>query len=143
MSDAPNRFLVAGAGLSTLAALLHVAIIFVGPSWYRLFGAGEQMARLAESGHWYPPLITTGIALVLGAWALVAASAAGVIAPLPLLKPALCVITAIYLLRGLAVLPMFAIDRALATPFWWWSSAICLVYGLVHLIGLHQMWSRL
>ena len=34
--------LVVGAGLSIVAALLHVACIFGGPSWYRFFGAGDR-----------------------------------------------------------------------------------------------------
>jgi hypothetical protein len=34
--------LVVGAGLSFIAALLHVARIFGGPSWYRFFGAGDR-----------------------------------------------------------------------------------------------------
>jgi hypothetical protein len=34
--------LVVGAGLSIIAALLHVACIFGGPSWYRFFGVGDR-----------------------------------------------------------------------------------------------------
>jgi hypothetical protein len=36
--------LVVGAGLSIIAALLHMARIFGGPSWYRFFGAGDRMS---------------------------------------------------------------------------------------------------
>lgn len=140
---APNKFLLTAASLSATAALLHVAIIFVGARWYRFFGAGEQMARLAESGHWYPPVITSGIALVLAIWALFALSGAGVVRPLPFVKPALCIITAVYLLRGLVIVPIFIFAQQQATPFWFWSSAICLMYGVVHLVGLTQVWSKL
>ena len=34
--------LVVGAGLSIIAALLHVACIFGGPSWSRFFGVGDR-----------------------------------------------------------------------------------------------------
>ena len=139
----PNAFLMVAAVLSALAALLHVGIIIFGAPWYRFFGAGEKMARLAESGSWYPPAITLGIATVLAIWALFALSGAGVIRPLPFLKPALCAITAVYLLRGLVIVPLFLFAREHATLFWLWSSAICLVYGLIHLIGLTQVWQRL
>ncbi|MBC7983974.1 MAG: hypothetical protein H7Y02_08975 [Candidatus Obscuribacterales bacterium] len=54
----PNKFLIVGAALSAVAAMLHVGIIFVGAPWYRFFGAGEDMARKAEAGSWYPALIT-------------------------------------------------------------------------------------
>jgi len=36
--------------LSLLASLAHLAIIVGGPSWYRFFGAGEQLATMAEQG---------------------------------------------------------------------------------------------
>jgi len=40
-----NTFLMIGAALSGLAALLHVGCILFGAPWYRFFGAGEKMAR--------------------------------------------------------------------------------------------------
>lgn len=101
------------------------------------------MAELAAMGHWYPPLITSLIALVLFIWAMYALAGAWVIRPLPLMKTALSVITAIYLLRGLAIVPIVVFASDLATPFWFWSSAICLLYGVVHLLGLRQVWPRL
>ena len=45
---AANPFLIAGGVLSALASLLHIAVIAGGPAWYRFFGAGEGMARMAE-----------------------------------------------------------------------------------------------
>jgi hypothetical protein len=132
-----------GAVMSAVAALLHVGCIIFGASWYRFFGAGERMAQLASAGSWYPAIVTSFIASMLVAWSLYALSGAGVIPRLPLLRLALCAITTIYLLRGFAALPLvfFALGRT--TPFWWWSSAICLVIGLTHLVGLRQVWDRL
>nr|WP_205621238.1 hypothetical protein [Pseudomonas cremoricolorata] len=93
-----------GAALSLAAALLHVAVIIGGPSWYHLFGAGKRFVRAAERGSWYPPLVTSAIALVLCGWSLYALSGAGVILI---------------------------------------SSVVCLIYGVVHLIGLAQTWHSL
>ena len=138
-----NVFLIAGAMLSALAAALHVGCIFFGAPWYRFFGAGEQMARLAESGSWYPAVVTLAIVAVLLAWSLYALSGAGVLPRLPLLRPALCAITAVYLLRGLVVVPLFLLMPEKTTAFWVWSSAICLVFGIVHLVGTSQAWTRL
>jgi len=137
----PNAFLIAGALLSALAAALHVGCIAFGAPWYRFFGAGERMAQMAIAGSWYPTVVTAAIASVLAMWSLYALSGAAVIRALPLLRPALCLITAIYLLRGLAILPLALLGKT--TPFWWWSSTICLLIGIVHLIGLSQVWARL
>lgn len=138
-----NRFLVAGATLSALAALLHVGCIAFGAPWYRFFGAGEQMAQLAIAGSWYPVGVTLAIAGVLGGWSLYALSGAGVVRRLPLLRSVLCAVTAVYLLRGIIFVPFAGEFPGRSATFWWWSSAICLAIGLVHLVGLRQVWSRL
>ncbi|GGZ51144.1 hypothetical protein GCM10008101_00130 [Lysobacter xinjiangensis] len=142
MAPDVNRILVLAAALSALAALLHVAVIAGGPDWYRFFGAGERMARLAEARSVVPAVVTLGIALILAAWSVYAASAAGLLRPLPLTAAALVAITAVYVLRGLALVPV-ALMPALRTSFNLWSSAICLAIGLVHAVGLWQVWKRL
>lgn len=139
----PDRLLVLGGVLSAMASALHVGILIVGASWYRFFGADEQMAQLAEAGNWYPPTITACIALALAIWALYAFAGAGVIGRLPLMRVALVAIPAIYLLRGLAIIPLLIRTPSGVTAFWWWSSLICLGYGIVHLIGVHRNWARL
>ena len=75
-----------------------------GPTWYRFLGAGERMARAAERGDWRPrdDGRDRGDVDDLGGLRL---SGAGLIGRLPLLKLALVVITAIYLLRGLVSKP--------------------------------------
>ena len=141
--DAPrNRLLVTGAALSAIAALLHLGIIFGGPGWYRFFGAGERFSQLDAAGSRIPDLVTLGIASVLALWSAYALSGAGAIRRLPLLRTALVAITSVYLARGLVLVPMLFADAGF-TAFDWWSSAICLGYGLVHLVGLAQSWRRL
>jgi hypothetical protein len=139
-----NPFLVAGAVLSAIAALLHLGCIFFGPSWYRFFGAGERMAQLSAAGSAVPTLITAGIAAVLVVWSLYALSGAGVVLRLPFIRVALCAITGIYVLRGLAGLMLAAVapgDRGVS--FWCWSSVICLSIGALYLVGTRQVWSQL
>jgi hypothetical protein len=138
-----NIPLILGAVLSGIAALLHIGVIFGGPAWYRFFGAGERMASGAAAGHWYPPIVTLLIACMLAVWAAYALSGAGVLQPLPLLAFVLPAITAVYLLRGLVVVALFVFDRRRLSAFWAWSSLVCLVYGLVHLLGLVQVWETL
>lgn len=139
-----NPLLISAAALSAVAALLHVGCIIFGASWYRFFGAGEQMARLAAAGSWRPTLITSGIVLVLAIWSLYAFSGVGLIPRLPFVRLALCVITGIYLLRGVAGFALASFAPGSNGPaFWWWSSAICLTIGAVHFFGTWQAWSQL
>lgn len=142
MQDGYNMALVIAAALSLLAALMHVGVIIRGPSWYHLFGAGDRFVRAAKAGRRFPAVITAGIALVLAAWAAYALSGAGVIPGLPLLRPALCVITLVYLLRGMLG-PLLLAGTGRSTRFILISSAVCLVFGLVHLLGVVQMWGSL
>ena len=134
--------LVLAGCLSSLAALLHLAVIVGGPDWYRFFGAGEDMARMAERGMIRPTLITIGIAAVLAIWAAYAFSAADLLPRLPLLRTGLVVITFIFLARGLIVIPAWLMGRDI-NAFGWWSSLIVLVYGLAYLIGTWRAWPRL
>jgi hypothetical protein len=138
-----NPWLVTGAALTALAALLHLGCIVFGASWYRFFGAGERMARLAEAGSPTPALVTAGIAAVLAVWSLYALSGAGLAPRLPLLRTALCAITAVFLLRGVAGFALAAVapgERGIA--FWCWSSAICLGLGVLYLVGTWRAWPR-
>jgi hypothetical protein len=138
-----NRLLLLAGVLSCVAALLHIAIIIGGAEWYRFFGAGEEMAAMAESGSWYPAVITLSIALVLLVWALYAFSGAGVIRRLPMLTSGLVVISVIYLFRGLILFPALIVNPEIVDGFLVWSSLICLVYGLAYAAGTRQVWSKL
>ena len=138
-----NVWLIAAGALSAIAALLHLAIIWGGPDWYRFFGAGEAMARAAERGSARPAFITVGIASILAVWAAYAFSGAGLIRRLPLLRTALVAISAVYLARALAPLPILLFRPGAMSPFVWWSSLIVLVYGLAYAIGTWAVWPQL
>lgn len=138
-----SPWLIAGGSLSLAASLLHLGVIAGGPDWYRFFGAGEKMARMAERGDWRAALITVGIASVLAIWAAYAFSGAQVIGRLPLLRTALVAITAVYLLRGLVLFHALVFMPAVVTPFLVWSSLIVLVYGIVHAVGTWRAWPAL
>ena len=140
---ATNPFLIAGGILSALASLLHIVVIAGGPAWYRFFGAGEAMAMMAEQGSMTPTLLTLGIAAILAIWAAYAFSGAGLLPRLPLLRTGLVVISAIYLFRGLVLVPALALNFGGVTPFVLWSSLIVLVYGLAYAIGTWLAWSSL
>ena len=138
-----NKLLLFAGVLSCVAALLHIAIIIGGPQWYRFFGAGEDLASMAENGSWYPAVLTFSIAVVLLVWALYAFSGAGLIRRFPLLKIGLVVISALYLIRGLAFIPAYIVQPKIVDEFLVWSSLICLVYGFSYAIGTKQVWENL
>ncbi len=138
-----NLWLMLAAASCGLAALAHVGCIVFGASWYRVFGAGEQMARLAEQGSWQPALITAGITAVLLAWGAYALAGAGVIMQLPWTRPILLLISLVFLLRGSAFILLVGKFPENSLTFWLVSSAICLLIGGLFSVGLYQRWQAL
>ena len=138
-----NPWLILAGLLSAAACVVHLAIIIGGGPWYRFFGAGERMARLAEAGSPRPAVITLGIAAVLAIWAAYGFAGAGLIPPLPLMRPALVAISAVYLARGLTPVPVFLVTQGRVSPFWVWSSLIVLVYGIAYAIGTWSAWATI
>ena len=138
--------LLGGIGC-VLAALLHVAIIFGGPEWYRFFGAGEHAAQQAAAGEISIGLLTAGIAAVLLLWGVYAIAVARGVRRLPLAKTVLGIVAAIFLLRGLLGLPAVLWSHGaeaealrLRMGFVVSTSAIALVLGLCYLHGVRQLW---
>ncbi|MCU0634994.1 MAG: hypothetical protein MUE41_08980 [Gemmatimonadaceae bacterium] len=138
-----GRRLLRVAGLATAAAsLLHLVIIIGGPDWYRFFGAGEGMARLAASGSVAPTVVTGSIAAMLLIWALYAFSGAGDVKRLPLLRLALLVIAAVFLTRGLLGMPLVLLgdgpyldELKGRLVFMIVTSVVCVVLGLCYAAG--------
>ena len=120
------------AGLDFLAAALHVGIVLGGPAWYRFFGAGERMARMAERRHPWPTVVTLAIASGLCVFGAYAMTAGGHFPTLPLAREALMAITAIYALRAAVPLLLAPLMASMRTRFMIVSSLICGVYALAH-----------
>lgn len=138
-----NKLLIAGSICSAAAALAHLGCIVFGGDWYRFLGAGEQMASMAEAGHWYPTIVTSIIVLVLTLWSLYGLSGAKVLFRLPFLKLGLTIISLIYLVRGVAfvaIMPMFPEN---SLTFWLVSSGLSLSIGILYSVGTFQNWSKL
>ena len=140
MKKSTNNYLLAAAFCCFVAALAHIGCIVFGGDWYRFFGAGEPMARMAEQGLWYPTIVTSVIVLVLLIWTLYGLSGAGVIRPLPLTKLALTLIATLLLIRGVGfvgIMPMFPEN---SLTFWLISSGGCLLIGGLFALGAWQQW---
>lgn len=139
----PAASLVFAAALTILAALLHLSCIVIGAPAFRWLGAGEDIAGMAERGHWYPPLVALVIGLVLASWAAFALSGAGIIPRLPLTRYALPAIALVFLVRAAAFPLLRPVFPENSDAFWFVTSTICLVIGLAYLIGVIGLWDRL
>jgi hypothetical protein len=129
------------AALILLAgALLHIAVLAAGPEWIAFVGAPAEVAASAERGTWLAPVSTLGIAALLAGLALYSLAAAGTLRPLPLAKPILWLFAAIFVLRGLIILPALVQGRVnWAAPvdlFIVTSSFAILVLGVALCLGL-------
>jgi hypothetical protein len=109
MMQSPAKFwLMIGGCLSMAIAVLHIGIAASGAPAYRYFGAGEEMARLAESGSGLPALITLMLAAIFALCGLYAFSGAGLVRRLPLLRLGLLAMGGVYTLRGMGVIAQIA-----------------------------------
>jgi hypothetical protein len=132
--------------MSVAVSILHIGIIAAGAPAHRSFGAGEALARLDASGSDIPAQITFAITLVFAAFAAWAFSGARILPRLPLLRTGLVAISAIYLLRGLAVLPeglslVFRPD--LVPPRMFAFSLVPLAIGCLYATGTRAAWRDL
>jgi putative oxidoreductase len=120
------------AGLDFLAAALHGAIVLGGPAWYRFFGAGERLARLAERRHPWPTLVTLAIAGGLALFGAYAMTVGGHFPGLPWPRAVLPAITGIYAVRAAVPLLLAPWVASMRTTFMIVSSFICAFYALAH-----------
>ena len=144
MNTANPWLIMAGVG-SFSVSILHIIVIFIGAPAYRYFGAGEKMATMSERGLWYPTLVTLGIVIVFFIFGMYALSGAQVVVQLPLIKPILVFITAIYLLRGAVFFVqlfdlMFRHEVQLRHTVF---SFVALLIGVAYLIGTLKTWKEL
>jgi hypothetical protein len=142
-----SRALLRIAGSASFAiALLHVGIAIAGGPAYRWFGAGLELATLAERGSPWPPVITLGIAVLFTVWGLYPWSATGVGPRMPWLRTGLVIITSVYLLRGEPLVrPLFGRPVFPTTPEVRYVvfTAVAFAIGLVHLAGVSSGWRTL
>ena len=145
-----NKYLFLGGLCSLAVCILHICIVMGGGDWYRFWGAGEKLALMAEQGSSYPAILTLAIAGVFAVWAGYAFSGAGVIPALPLRKVVLSLISATYLLRGVAGIPLlflsqgpYAQELGQRMAFMLATSIFSLAFGVLHAVGTKQSWPRL
>ena len=132
------------AGILSFAVAAFQAIIGFSPSLSLYFGAPEALVRNVYA----LIIVSLLIAAIMAGFGLYAMSGAGHIRTLPWLKAVLVVISSIYVLRGLLILPellvvLGAIDVSIpVAPRFVFSSLGSLFIGLVYLAGTMGGWNR-
>lgn len=135
-----RRCFLLAAVILVAGALLHIAVLAAGPEWIAFVGAPPEVVRSAELATWLAPVSTLGIAALLAGLALYSLAAAGKFRSLPLVKPILGLFAAIFVLRGLIIVPALVQGRVnWAAPvdvFIVTSSFAILVLGVALCLGL-------
>ncbi len=130
-------WLLLGASVSFLVAILHVIIVFIGPAAYSFFG-GERLARLAAGGFAAPAVMTLLLAALHAFFGIYALSGAGVIRRLPLLVAALFAIGGMYAFRGLSAVEQTIqiLQDPASLPFRvLFYSLVSLITGFAYIVG--------
>ena len=135
-----RHWLFAGGVLSALASLLHLGCIAFGAAWFRFFGAPEPLIVGYENGDMQLVWMTAAIAVILAIWAVYGFAGAGWTRRPPLLRTGLIAIAAIYLARGVLLIPALIRAPYPRSEFDIWSSAVVLVCGLTYAIGTWRAW---
>ena len=128
--------LVIAAMLNFIAAALHVFVILGGPKYYRLFGAGERLAQMAEEKKAWPAVLTSCIALILASWGVIALSLNGIIMPIPYALEVFWAIAIAYSVRAVypfILSPWVAFFR---TRFMVVSSLIVGGFAVIHIMAI-------
>ena len=143
-----ETFFILGGSVSALAALAHLGIIVAGAPAYRFFRAPDAYADAVARGSLKPHVVTAIIAAILFTWSAYAFSAAGIVAPLPLLPWIITAITAVYVIRGSALLlqlykiNIFTAGHRVITRDLVFSG-IVLSTGFMHLVATIDLFRKL
>jgi hypothetical protein len=114
--------------IALAGVVIHVGAVIAGPSWFVFFNAPPSVVASARAGTWLAPLSTLIIAALMGLCVLYAASGAGLVRRMPLLRRGLAGMATVCLARALG-LPVLAIphpELRNTTPLRWsahWSGA--------------------
>jgi len=110
MTTSSRPWILLAGAIAAVGALIHVAAIPAGPSWYAYFGAPPAVAASARAGTWFAPAGAIVIAALMATCAWYACAALHMVRRPPLLRTGLAVMAAICLLRA-GILPPLAVTH--------------------------------
>jgi hypothetical protein len=121
--------------ISAVGSVIHLAAIPMGAPWLRTFRAPRCVVQSAEQGTLLAPVSALVIAALMALCASYALSALTLFPKLPFLRPALLAIGLLGCLRGIAVVPLFALNWSAVTTFDIIATSIWFVAGVGFLCG--------
>lgn len=129
-----------GGYTNVLIAIGHLVGLFWADKMFEVTGIANEMTKLAQTHSSLPYVLTLFVAIVFFIFGLYGLSADNRFRKLPFLKPAIFVIAAIYLLRGIGEL-IFDLEKQQASQFLEVTYSLIAVFiGLLFLIGGVQKW---
>lgn len=134
--------LVVAALFCVAAACLHFACLFWGAPLFRLLGAGEQVAQLAESGHPQPLFMAGLVGCVLCFFGYLCAALAGLAKDAAWMRYLVLVFALVLFMRALCFPFLRPFFEGNSDLFWWSSSAICFLLASTISFGLWQVWNK-
>ncbi len=143
MTSAKRLLLIAGC-LSLVIMVFQIIVSF-SPAWSLYFGAPAEIVK----NRWQLLLFGEIASVFFGIFGLYGLSGAGCIRRLFLLRLGLVLISAIYILRGLIIVPELLIvwiiipSSEVVTPQGLVSSLISLLAGIIYFIGTLSAWREL
>ncbi|HEY2291620.1 MAG TPA: hypothetical protein VGM86_13050 [Thermoanaerobaculia bacterium] len=137
--------MLAAGVVSSAMALFHIGIVVVGEPAYRHFG-GSSFAERAAAGSWVPAAMLLTIASVFALFAFYGFAGARLVPRPPLLRTGLIVISLLYGVHGLFVVPELVarlMHRPSGMPSNLGVDAVFLAMALPYIIGTVMAWPDL
>jgi hypothetical protein len=127
MQHSSRPWIALAAVIAALGALIHIAAVRAGPSWYAFFGAPPAVVASARAGTWPAPAgaIVIGLLMAICAW--YACAALGMVRRPPLLRTGLATMAAVCLPRALILAPLAVTHPELRNTF---EVVAAIVWGL-------------
>lgn len=128
-----------GGYINIIIAAAHVVGLIWADQMFEITGIGKEMAELADISNLLPYLLTIFVGIIFFIFGLYGLSADNKFRTLPYLKPAIFIISGIYLLRGIGELVVDTIlgSNSISETSY---SIIALMIGLMYLIGGLKKW---
>ena len=140
-----RTWLLAAGAVSLAMALFHIGIVVVGEPAYRNFG-GSSFAQQAAAGSWVPAAMLLTIATVFALFAYYGFAGARIGPRPPLLRTGLIVVSLLYGVHGLFVVPELIArltHRPSGMPSHLGVDAIFLAMALPYVAGTIMAWPDL
>jgi len=124
---------------ATLTAVAHMSCIYLGTECYAAQMAPKAIIDSSIEGTLLAPVGTLFVSALFVLSGLYALSAANLIKPMPLLKPAAYTISVLCLLRGALVIPAFFLNPEVLTMATSLASGVWFLCGVLFLFGFRTL----